>query len=54
MNYIQMFQNSQSLSVSVGNSYSEDQLMQKVLDNFHQGGQHYSQIGRVKEKGKMY
>ena len=36
--YIQRFQNAQALSVSVGNSYSEDQLMYTFLDNFHQSG----------------
>ena len=38
MNYIKIFQNSQALSVSVGTTYSEDQLMHIFLDNFHQGG----------------
>ena len=37
MNYIKIFQNAQALSVSVGNTYSEDQLMHIFLDNFHQG-----------------
>ena len=31
------------LSVSVGNSYSEDQLMHILLDNFHQGGKYIAQ-----------
>ena len=38
MNYIKRFKNSQDLSVLVGNSYYEDQLMHILLDNFHQGG----------------
>ena len=38
MNYIKRFQNAHDLSISVGNSYSEDQLMHIFLDNFHQGG----------------
>ena len=38
MNYIKIFQNSQALSVSVGNNYSEYQLLHIFLDNFHQGG----------------
>ena len=38
MNYTKIFQNSQDLSVSVGNSYSEDQVMHIFLDNFHHGG----------------
>ena len=36
INYIKRFQNAQALSVSVGNSYSEDQIMHTFLDNFHQ------------------
>ena len=38
INYIKRFQNAQALSVSLGNIYSEDQIMQTFLDNFHQGG----------------
>ena len=34
INYIKIFQNSQALSVSVGNSYSEDQIMHTFLDHF--------------------
>ena len=37
INYINRFQNAHTLSVLVGNSYSEDQLMNTFLDNFHQG-----------------
>ena len=44
MNYIKRFQNAQALSVSVGNSYSEDQLMHIFLDNFHQGIKNTAQI----------
>ena len=44
MNYIKKFQDSHSLSISVGNFYSEDQLSQKFLDNFHQGGKYSAQI----------
>ena len=33
INYIEWFQNAQALSVSVGNSYSEDQLLHTFLDN---------------------
>ena len=44
MNYIKRFQNSQALSVSVGNSYSVDQLMRMFLDNFHQGGKYTANI----------
>ena len=40
INYIKKFQNAHALSVSVGNSHSEDQLMHIFLDNFHQGGKY--------------
>ena len=46
MNYIKRFQNAQDLSVYVGNTYSEYQLMHTFLDNFHQGGKYSSQISR--------
>ena len=42
--YIKRFQNAHALSVSVGNSYSEDQLMHTFLDNFHQGGKYSAQL----------
>ena len=32
------------MSISVGNSYSDDQLMHTFLDKFHQGGKYSSQI----------
>ena len=38
MNYIKIFQNEHALSISVGNYYSEDQLMHTFPENFHQGG----------------
>ena len=44
INYILWFQNEHALSVSVGNSYSEDQLMHTFMDNFHQGGKYSYQI----------
>ena len=44
INYIRRFQNAQDLSVSVGNSYYEDQIMHTFLDNFHQGGKYSAQI----------
>ena len=44
INYIKIFQNAQALSVSVGNSYPEDQLMHIFLHNFHQGGKYPAQI----------
>ena len=44
INYIKRFQDLRALSVSVVNSYSEDQLMHTFLDNFHQGGKYSAQI----------
>ena len=44
MNYTKIFQNAHALSVSVRNTYSEDQLMQIILDNFHQGGKYSAKI----------
>ena len=44
MNYIKIFKNAQALSVSVGNTYSEYQLMHTFMDNFHQGGKYSAQI----------
>ena len=43
-NYTKIPQNAQVLSVSVGNSYSNDQLMEIFLDNFHRRGIHTAQI----------
>ena len=44
INYIKIFQNKQALSISVGNSYSEDQFMHIFLNNFHQGGEYTAHI----------
>ena len=44
INYINKFKNAHALSVSVGNIYSEDQLMHTFLDNFQQGGKYSAQI----------
>ena len=44
INYIKIFQNAHALSVSLGNSYYEYQLMHKFLDNSRQGGKYSSQI----------
>ena len=44
INYIKRFQNAHALSVSVGKIYSEDQLMHKFMDNFHQGGKYWAYI----------
>ena len=50
INYIKMFHNSHALSVSVVNSYSEDQLMHTFTDNFHQGGRYSAQIASHQAK----
>ena len=42
--YIKRFQNAHNFSVSVGNSYFEDQIMNTFLYNFHQGGKYSTQI----------
>ena len=44
INYIKRFQNNKALGISVGNSYSEDQLMYTILHNFQQGGRWSAQI----------
>ena len=44
INYIKRFQIEQAFSVSVGNSYSEDQMMHTFLDNFHQSGKYSAQL----------
>ena len=48
INYIKIFQNAQALSVLVENSYSEDQIMHILLDNFHQGGKYTAHIASQK------
>ena len=44
MKFIKRFQNAHTLSIYVGNSYSEGQLMHTFLDNFHQGEKYFAQI----------
>ena len=44
INYIKRFQNAQALSISVGNSYSEEKIMHTFLDNFHQSGKYSAQL----------
>ena len=44
INYIKRFKNAQALSVSVGNSYSEDQIMHTFLDNFQRSGKYSAQL----------
>ena len=57
MNYIKIFQNSQAFSVSLGKTYSEDQLMHIVLDNFHQCGKYSdkkgSHLAELRREGKF-
>ena len=50
INYIKRFQNAHALSVSVGNSYYEDQLMHTFLYNFHQGGKYSAQLASHQEE----
>ena len=44
INYIKRFQNAHALLVSLGNSYSEEQLIHTFPDNFHHGGKYSAQI----------
>ena len=44
IDYIKIFQNAQALSVSVGNIYSEDQIMHTFLDNFQRSGTYSAQL----------
>ena len=44
INYIKRFQNAQAFSVSVVNSYSEDQIMHTFLDNFQQSEKYSAQL----------
>ena len=37
INYIKLFQDAKALEISLGNSYSEYQLMKNFLDNLQQG-----------------
>ena len=57
MNYKKISQNTQALSFSVGNNYSEDQLMHTFLDKFHQGGKYSSLIAshkvELRREGKL-
>ena len=57
MNHIKIFQNAQTISVSVVNSYTEDHLIHIFLDNFHQGRKYTAQIESHQEylrrKGKI-
>ena len=50
INFFKRFQNSKALTISVGTSYSEDQLMHNFLDNFQQGGKFNSQTASQKEE----
>ena len=44
IDYINRYQNTKAFSISVVNSYSEDQLMHKCLETLQRGGRYYSQI----------
>ena len=44
INCIKRFHDAQALSVSVGNIYSEDQIMHTFLDNFQQSGKYSAQL----------
>ena len=37
INYIKIFENAKALSISVGNSYTEDQPMHTFLNNLKKG-----------------
>ena len=50
INYIKIFQNAHALSISVGNSYFEDQLMHTFMDNFQQGEKYSAQIASHQEE----
>ena len=50
MNYIEIFQNAEALSVSIGNSYPEDQMIHTFMDNFYQGGKYSAQISSHQEE----
>ena len=56
--YIKRFQNAQALSVSVGNSYAEDQIMHTFLDNFQQSGKYSAQLAshqaELRREGKYH
>ena len=50
INCIEIFKNTQALSISVGNSYSEDQIMHTFLDHFHQSGKYSAQLASHQAK----
>ena len=49
INYIKRFQDVHALSILVGNSYSEDQLMHTFLHLFEEGGKYSAQIASHQE-----
>ena len=53
MNCINRFQKAQSLSVSVGNSYSYNEFIHIFSDNFHQGVKYTEQIAIHKVQLKI-
>ena len=50
INYIEIFQNTRALEISVRNSYTEDKLMHVLLENFQQGGKDSAQIANHEEE----
>ena len=57
INYIKIFQYDKALAISVGNIYSEDQLMHTFLEHFQQGKKNCSYRNlpsRIKEIRKHF
>ena len=50
LSYIKIFQNAKALSISVGNIYTENQLMHTFLDNYQKFGKYSTQIVSHQEK----
>ena len=50
INYLKRFQIAQALSVTVGKSYSEDQIMPTFQDKFHQSGKYLAQLASHQEE----
>ena len=50
INYIKRVHNAKALEISVGNSYSEDQMMFTLLENSQKRGKYSSKIASHQEK----
>ena len=50
INYIKRFRNAEALSVTLGNSHSEDQIMHTFMDKFHQCGKYSAQLASHQAK----